>query len=329
MEYIDNIYVINLKKDKEKLKSIKDELAKVTNKGFTRIDAIYGKDVDNETKKNITNTFCNYFCTDTMIGCSLSHMKTWKQIVENDDDYALVLEDDATFERDFNTKLNNIIAELNEKDSDWDILYLNCYGLCDKDNDYNFINRLIYPFVKKIENDYFQTNDAKHFFVPERPLSTGCYIISKRGAKILSERIQLVEGHIDATMNKNFTGLNIYASNEMLSKQNSNSETSSQFNAFPISLNKLLNKVNCNKDLTCSYAAGVPIGKILGIEINVYFALFLITALLIPKRETRNYIQFLCVFFILELLLNFRNIKYVIFYSTITIIILKLRNIKI
>lgn len=329
MEYIDNIYVINLDKDKEKLKTIKNKLTKVTNKSFTRISAIYGKDVDSETKKNITNTFCNYFCTDTMIGCSLSHMKTWKKIVENNDDYALILEDDATFEKDFNTKLTNVITELNEKDPNWDILYLNCYGFCDKDNDYNFTSRLIYPFVKKIENNYFKTNDAQHFFVPERPLSTGCYIISKRGAKVLSERIQLVEGHIDATMNNNFTGLNIYASNEMLSKQNSNSETSSQSNPFPISLNKLLHKINCHKDLTCSYGASIPHGKILGIEINVYFALFLITAILIPKQHSYNYILFLCVFFILELLLNFKNIKYVIFYSTITIIILKFRNIKI
>ena len=55
--------------------------------------------------------------------CSLvaNHLECFKQIAESDEDYSLILEDDAIFAEDFNTKLAPYLSEL---PSDFDLFFI-------------------------------------------------------------------------------------------------------------------------------------------------------------------------------------------------------------
>ena len=97
------VYIINLKKDKNRKKNILNELKKQNLKNYKFISAVNG----NELKKKEINSliskeknFINPINTNmskSEIGCSLSHIKIYKEIVKSDIDYALILEDDAFF----------------------------------------------------------------------------------------------------------------------------------------------------------------------------------------------------------------------------------------
>ena len=55
--------------------------------------------------------------------CSLAvkHLECFKQIAESDEDYSLILEDDAIFSDDFNTKLESYLSQLPD---DFDLFFI-------------------------------------------------------------------------------------------------------------------------------------------------------------------------------------------------------------
>ncbi len=109
------IYIVNLKKDKKRKKNILREIKKQNLKNYKFIDAIDG----NKLKNNQINLlisknkkFLNPLNTNmskSEIGCALSHIKIYKEIVRSKIDCALVLEDDAIFLREFTKNLKEFI----------------------------------------------------------------------------------------------------------------------------------------------------------------------------------------------------------------------------
>ncbi len=109
------IYIVNLKKDKKRKKNILREIKKQNLKNYKFIDAIDG----NKLKNNQINLlisknkkFLNPLNTNmskSEIGCALSHIKIYKEIVRSKIDFALVLEDDAIFLRKFTNNLKKFI----------------------------------------------------------------------------------------------------------------------------------------------------------------------------------------------------------------------------
>lgn len=57
------------------------------------------------------------------IGCAQSHINLWKYIYHNKLPYALILEDDACFDKEWKYKLDNFSKDI--KDPDWDLILLN------------------------------------------------------------------------------------------------------------------------------------------------------------------------------------------------------------
>ena len=60
---------------------------------------------------------------DGQKGCSQSHINVWRHIVENNLEYALILEDDACFDKEWKQKLD-LFCQQNE-DNDWHMVFLN------------------------------------------------------------------------------------------------------------------------------------------------------------------------------------------------------------
>jgi GR25 family glycosyltransferase involved in LPS biosynthesis len=69
------------------------------------------------------------------IGCAQSHVNLWKYIYNNKLPYALILEDDACFDKDWKSKLDNFFKDIN--DPHWDLILLNSSEPCHPIHEWN------------------------------------------------------------------------------------------------------------------------------------------------------------------------------------------------
>jgi GR25 family glycosyltransferase involved in LPS biosynthesis len=119
---IDKIYVINLKKNCDRLKVFMKR-AKKANIQVERFDAIYGKDLP-ENHPYIHKYFVkNHNLNPGQIGCALSHIKIWEDAIKNNYKNIIVFEDDAVIPKDFWNKFNK---SYNELPANYDMLLLGC-----------------------------------------------------------------------------------------------------------------------------------------------------------------------------------------------------------
>lgn len=111
------VYVINLKKDKKRRKSIIDQLNKQKIKNYTIINAVDGSKLSkSQLQKNIYKdkfgkNKWNISMSPGQIGCALSQLKIYKLLIKSNCNLALILEDDAIFKYNFNNQLRNFIIK--------------------------------------------------------------------------------------------------------------------------------------------------------------------------------------------------------------------------
>ena len=186
--FIDNVYVINMDKDTNRLDKVTEECNKFNIK-FQRFPGVDPKTLSKKEKKKYITKFCQKYCTNDMIGCGLSHIKIYKDVINNNYNNVLILEDDIYFEDDFQYILNNALYEL---PNDYDILYIGSFGLSSEETyyDYNY-------FLKILSNKITETNIYKNICKPEFPLGTHAMIISNKGGKKLLQIMNKINYHID------------------------------------------------------------------------------------------------------------------------------------
>jgi GR25 family glycosyltransferase involved in LPS biosynthesis len=95
------VYVINLDASHERLAAVRRSLSSVGVDTFVRIPAVDGAALKAPALARCTTRTCRTLvCSRSMVGCALSHMKTWHTILETSGDrWHLVLEDDAALDR--------------------------------------------------------------------------------------------------------------------------------------------------------------------------------------------------------------------------------------
>lgn len=144
-----DVYLINLETNPERLANFKMNYNKTDLEPIPikKIHAVDGRKIEIKSivsdkayeelmsaeKKGYRTK--HYQITRGAVGCYLSHMNTYKEIVKNDKDYALIFEDDVKF----NT--NEILQEIQNKAQsikyDWDIMLLGCVCyVCNGFNEY-------------------------------------------------------------------------------------------------------------------------------------------------------------------------------------------------
>jgi GR25 family glycosyltransferase involved in LPS biosynthesis len=120
------IYLINLLRKPENLSKMFDILAKSSVLGEIPIDVVEahdGENIDEEYLENIDAKAWPYWkdpwfgraITKGEIGCALSHNEAWKRIVEREEEFALVLEDDAVLDKDFLKQCEEIQKQFSKK----------------------------------------------------------------------------------------------------------------------------------------------------------------------------------------------------------------------
>lgn len=322
MEYIDNVYVINMDKSTDRLKHMEDQID-IIGKPFNRISAFVGKDMTKEEIKNNSTTACSLFCTSSMIGIFMSHKKAWETIINNNDKYGMIMEDDCSLIPSFQEDLKKCIDELFIVDPEWDFLYLGCFGGCNKNKEeYDYITQLQIMFANKIN----PKPPNMYSFTPEAPIGFHCYIISQKCAKTLLKIMDKVSYHVDVAFLNYANKFNVYSSSKTLAYQYSNSDNSTQTENFPVILNKILDNFTCKKKISYSYYFSSPIFGIYKYNINMYLILLLLISLFTPN-DYRIYLSFIFIlYFIIEIVINISNYHYIIFWSTCIVTMFILKN---
>lgn len=113
------IYYINLDKSIQRKEFIQKQFEN-TNESITRISAVNGKDISEEiikeAGKNQSLVMSMYKPSAGQLGCFLSHRNAWDMIRNQEEDFAVLLEDDALISEDFFTDLPNILSDISTDD---------------------------------------------------------------------------------------------------------------------------------------------------------------------------------------------------------------------
>ncbi len=205
---LENIWVINMDKNKERLEKIKKNFDNLKLK-FNRFKAIDGKELNKHQIDNTTTSLCqNLLCNRGMVGCALSHKELWKQLIDDvNTEYYLILEDDSIIT---NNSID-IIKKIEPKMLEYSIDFLNLgciHGGC-----------AIIKTEFKIDN--------YEFGKPILPLGMIGYIITKKCALKLLNYFEKINYHIDYEIlfKHLLNNINYYSSNIPIINTNLNEES--------------------------------------------------------------------------------------------------------
>jgi len=264
---VDKVYVINLDKDVERLRTVDSALRK---QGilYERVSATVGKKVANDLR--LTH-LCNAFCTDGIKGCALSHHRIWEDALRNGYSRILVFEDDALIPDDFDKKVREIMGKLPES---YDILFLGCQYFCR--------NKTL---VEKVGHTLMGTTpEAVDDTIQKVSGSVGAHATIYTHVfmkKIINEPI---ETHIDIQIQRWIKQykLNAYGLDPELVSTSDPMLSSNLADKFPPLLNKALGNIYVTDKMSLAWVMSENQMKILGLNINVYNILFFLLALCLP-----------------------------------------------
>ncbi len=195
-KYFDKVYVLTLKRARERIEHFTKELEGL------QYEIFYGKDkelfvVEALKRTNIYNEFLarkhhryGKPMPPGMIGCSWSHRLIYEDIVKNDYQKALILEDDIVIDQNALSILQEACMELA---SDWDLVYLGFAGN-EKAPINGRLKKLFYHFLRifkaikfshKTINNLYPKKISNHIFSSGYHDCTHAYGITQACAKKL------------------------------------------------------------------------------------------------------------------------------------------------
>lgn len=104
-----NIYVLNLKKRKDRLEHIKNELHKIECNNYHIFESVDGSTIENKTRLK-----------SGMFGLIKTYLNLHKELCKKNYEDVLIIEDDCVFCENFNSLLETYISNVPKN---WDFLY--------------------------------------------------------------------------------------------------------------------------------------------------------------------------------------------------------------
>ena len=224
---VDKVYVINLKKDTERLESITTQL-KAQDIEFERFEAIDGSTIKDDIR---LTSQCNTTCPDGLKGCAVSHRTLWETMIEKDYKNILVLEDDAILNSNLDSELQ---LSWNEVPNDFDILYLGSTFYCGDTSLYNkFVTNITSKRIENVSDNILKTEGCGGLYG---------YIISQNGARNLTK--EPIGFHVDDFISGQVKkhSLDAYAFHPVLIEANNKKSNLSQY--YPPFLSSILSHIN-------------------------------------------------------------------------------------
>jgi alpha(1,3/1,4) fucosyltransferase len=185
LQRIDRAFVVNLDSRPDRWNSLM-VAEPVLEQMVTRISAVHGKTL--KLTRDIYKRYKNnpFKWKKAIIGCYMSHIKIWKQIVEEAGDYFLVLEDDVRFEHEWMTQWNRAATCI---PADAELLYWG--GVLPP-------NKMGLSSVLESVNDCWASIRPNTLCnktpLPVFHFCTYSYVITKAGAKKLLHFIESLDG---------------------------------------------------------------------------------------------------------------------------------------
>lgn len=111
-------YIINLKKSVDRKRYMQEQLEKMLFLSAEFVEAVDARGMTDKDKNDFFNTelFCKRYVKEVRpgeIGCTLSHQKCYRKLVESREKYALILEDDIVIRHKIDTLVPEIEKLLN------------------------------------------------------------------------------------------------------------------------------------------------------------------------------------------------------------------------
>ena len=184
-------FMINLPQFPQKYERSMRNLAQL-NIAPQRVDAVYGKDLDDDFIKTITYPSVHYtmgrgrsvdsdISSHGAIGCYMSHVKLWHQLVERKEEMYLIMEDDVTVSATTES-IDLFIEEIDQHHPDWDVILLGWMkplpGVFGKDGDV------------RLSKNVYKCNDIT--------FGMHAYIINRKGAQRLLKNAFPIVDQIDS-----------------------------------------------------------------------------------------------------------------------------------
>ena len=145
---------------------------------FHRVPAVDGRELSVETlSKILAPDYSAYYkvLTASEVGCYLSHKKCWQYVIDQDLDYAVILEDDFSVSQDV-LKLKEYIAAITEP---WD-----------------YIKLMEYPEKRKVVAS-FKCLDKQLVRYDKIPIRACAYVITKQCAQKMLARYPKIARPVD------------------------------------------------------------------------------------------------------------------------------------
>lgn len=231
---INNILIINMDKDVDRLDKIKKS-AELFNIKFTRVPGVRVDDQYINTSPYISD-FMKKYGTKGMIGGFLAHKSVWEVVVKNNLEYAIILEDDIVFNENFNSSIDEILKDIHKLD--FDVLLLGSLVGGKPTKDYNFLDKISKFFLKS--NEYKYIDDKYH--TPEFFGGSHAYIIKYESAKKLLEKLSIVTYYIDLVISS-CKDIKIIALNNSLINTSSDNRDLSNNSTTQYYLDKYFKKI--------------------------------------------------------------------------------------
>jgi glycosyl transferase family 25 len=121
---LDHIYVLNVKKFTQRRDFMEKQLARYE----LEAEFIFDWDVDELTDEINERYFAkDNNLSDAQKSCALKHISAFKKIGENDNEFVLILEDDAVFAKDFSLGIQRALTQSGQF-SDDKVIYIGSGG---------------------------------------------------------------------------------------------------------------------------------------------------------------------------------------------------------
>jgi len=167
--------VVNLKRRPDRKEAMTSQFKNVDFKDYEFIQAVDGKELKPtlELKKLFEG---NDFGTRVgVVGCALTHYALWKSLVEGNDEYYVIFEDDVTLSSNFTKRLDSLKNDM-------------------KTCDYIHLGYHMTTENRKTHNDTYTNDNDKISVVPLKSElyigGTFAYSINKNGARVLLDYIE-------------------------------------------------------------------------------------------------------------------------------------------
>ena len=199
-------YVLNLDRRSDRWENFVKNSSELNFLKYERFSAVDGIKVNSTTQLQRIFNNNDYNMKVGMVGCLMSHIKMYIELINSEYNVYCILEDDIEITSNFQNKFLNIFQQL--KNNHWDLVYLGHHLRNLNDKEYSY-NQTIMPTIKK-------TNIYESF-----QLSLGGtigYLITKSGAQKLLDFISDTGSTncIDTLQQKSANILNIYYCNPHL-----------------------------------------------------------------------------------------------------------------